>query len=211
MTRSRDGGKALWGDGMGVHVFFLSFFPFFFRCFGAGGPHEPPIEFLIISFCARDVNQRFGVHAIGVRAKLTSLRNRGELAEGWYEPDTLRKARASAAVAAQASRVAGAENPQPTAGDLSDDDVGPAPPRGRVGGSQVIGEQKQEQQQQQRAGPVIPSIQDLELRQGAFTSLPYISHYTQLPTTTHLPSIKPPPPIQLSRAHQPQISISVPP
>lgn len=100
--------------------------------------------------------------------ELTFLRNRGELAEGWYEPETLRKA--------QASAIASASRPEPDADkkaqtqrdatqskDLSDDDVGPALPRGRsetaAAASQVGNE---------RHGPAIPSLQDLELRRGTY-------------------------------------------
>ena len=88
-------------------------------------------------------------------------RNRGELAEGWYEPATLQKALASAA---SATASAGTRHrPSPTQdtgskeaqGTISDDDdVGPLPPPSSFGAGVA------------QAGPAIPSIQDLELRHG---------------------------------------------
>ena len=106
--------------------------------------------------------------------ELTLLRNRGELAEGWYEPETLRKAQASSA-AALASRThpkspIHEENAQ--SGDLSDDDVGPALPRGRGRGRSSTTEMATSQGGggggggSERHGPAIPSLEDLELRRG---------------------------------------------
>lgn len=86
------------------------------------------------------------------------MRNRGELAEGWYDPVTLRKARASAASAALAAPrdEPSGEGRQDDGGDSSDDDaVGPALP----GDYAATNEGK-------RSGPAIPSLQDLELQRG---------------------------------------------
>lgn len=101
----------------------------------------------------------------GICTELTLLRNRGELAEGWYEPETLRKARASATASASASRTAAKthmqqEEDDARSGDLSDDDVGPAlPRRNKMAASSSRGESE-------RHGPAVPNLQDLELRRG---------------------------------------------
>lgn len=92
------------------------------------------------------------------------MRNRGELAEGWYDPVTLRKAQASAASTARMARQyePSGEGHQDGEGDSSDDDdVGPALPSDYT----VIKEGK-------RSGPAIPNLQDLELRRGT-SSLEY--------------------------------------
>lgn len=87
-------------------------------------------------------------------------RNRGELAEGWYEPETLRKAQASAVLASRTAAKMQMQDARSV--DLSDDDVGPALP----GGSKMVSHAGSE-----RRGPAIPSLQDLELQRGmrAFT------------------------------------------
>lgn len=73
-------------------------------------------------------------------------RNRGELSEGWYDPETLRKALVSA-TEAEGEMGAGKE------GSDSEEEIGPAlPGQGREGGG--------------RMGPSIPSLQDLELKRG---------------------------------------------
>ena len=94
---------------------------------------------------------------------LTFVRNRGELAEGWYDPATLQKAQASAT-----SNAADADSQRRLrdstsygsprgAGDSSDEDVvGPAMPGGEV--KVYKGDKK--------PGPAIPNLQDLELRRG---------------------------------------------
>ncbi|MCJ1464604.1 hypothetical protein MMC07_003217 [Pseudocyphellaria aurata] len=82
--------------------------------------------------------------------------NRGELAEGWYDPITLRKAQASAAFTAQTTRRSepSGEDHQDDGGVSSDDDaVGPALP-GDYSASR----------DGRRSGPAIPNLQDLELQ-----------------------------------------------
>ena len=89
--------------------------------------------------------------------ELTLLRNRGELAEGWYEPETLRKAQASAALVSRtAAKNQMVQDDVTSGGDLSDDDVGPALPVCRM--TSDVGSE--------RRGPAIPSLQDLELQRG---------------------------------------------
>jgi hypothetical protein len=89
---------------------------------------------------------------------LTFVRNRGELAEGWYDPVTKQKANTTA----QTEPPRGKKRASPSYGttikknqaesESDEDDIGPRPPpKSGVG---------------RRAGPVIPSIQDLEYRDG---------------------------------------------
>lgn len=82
--------------------------------------------------------------------------NRGELAEGWYDPVTLRKARASAASTAHTAprHEPLGEGRRDDGCESSDDDaVGPALP----GDYRAAKEGR-------RSGPAIPSLQDLELQ-----------------------------------------------
>ena len=94
---------------------------------------------------------------------LTFVRNRGELAEGWYDPATLQKAQASATSNAADAESRSRPRDSPSYGsprgadDGSDEDVvGPAMPGGEV---RVYKGDK-------RAGPAIPNLQDLELQRG---------------------------------------------
>lgn len=87
------------------------------------------------------------------------MRNRGELAEGWYDPATLRKAQASAASNAvnTKSQSRPLSNGSPRRVESSDEDVvGPIMPGGET---QVYKSDK-------RPGPAIPNLQDLELQRG---------------------------------------------
>ncbi|KAH0548256.1 hypothetical protein GP486_008038 [Trichoglossum hirsutum] len=93
---------------------------------------------------------------------LTSVRNRGELAEGWYDPSTKIKAQESASSHEGSGQPSGqrraspdygvAENPpRSTEGEDSDDDtVGPVLPNHMSTGK--------------RSGPAVPGMEDLELR-----------------------------------------------
>lgn len=91
------------------------------------------------------------------------MRNRGELAEGWYDPVTLRKAKASATINSsdgQAPKRPGASPKygSPARKDESSDEelVGPSLP----------GQETAFYKASRTAGPAIPSLQDLELRRG---------------------------------------------
>ena len=99
--------------------------------------------------------------------RLTFLRNRGELAEGWYDPATLRKAQASATTVAehlpltssqrspQKASPAYADRTEEEADVSSEDDVfGPTLP----------GKETQHHDSGKRPGPAIPNTQDLALR-----------------------------------------------
>ena len=95
--------------------------------------------------------------------KLIFLRNRGELAEGWYEPATLRKAQASAAASSAPAGLPTSRRTQPhrkiggDADESSDDDVvGPALPS----------DQSAAQQARNKSGPLMPNLDDLELQRG---------------------------------------------
>lgn len=94
-------------------------------------------------------------------ARLTCVRNRGELSEGWYDPETLQKAINSGAPPSTRPR----EEDRPKAADTrnrdsrqaasdegsdSDDSIGPALPGQEGRGS--------------RMGPSIPRLEDLELK-----------------------------------------------
>ena len=97
---------------------------------------------------------------------LTFVRNRGELAEGWYDAATLQKAVESATKPQYSTTTKRRRRPSPVyneglsnGGDpeSSDDDaVGPALPNQVVKSSSNIG----------RHGPSIPNMQDLELQRG---------------------------------------------
>lgn len=87
--------------------------------------------------------------------------NRGELAEGWYDPATLQKAQASAVSSAVNTERQSRPRDSPSYGsprraeESSDEDVvGPMMPGGE---RQVYNSDK-------RPGPAIPNLQDLELQ-----------------------------------------------
>ena len=91
------------------------------------------------------------------------MRNRGELAEGWYDPVTLQKAQASAlsnAVNAESQsrpRISPSYGSPRRVEDLSDEDVvGPRMP----------GRETNIYKSDTKAGPAIPNLQDLELQRG---------------------------------------------
>ena len=95
--------------------------------------------------------------------RLTFVRNRGELAEGWYDPATLQKAQASAASNAAVSESQRRPRASPSYGspgrteESSDEDsVGPSMPGGDI----------KHYKSGKKPGPAIPNLQDLELRKG---------------------------------------------
>lgn len=86
------------------------------------------------------------------------MRNRGELAEGWYDPETKRKADESAhrpdMSRGRASNYEDTEElDDQERRDESEDDIFGPPLPGKP-------------DTRRAAGPVIPSVQDLELRRG---------------------------------------------
>jgi hypothetical protein len=103
------------------------------------------------------------------------MRNRGELAEGWYDPSTLQKAIASPLESSEKARDINPpgqpDRPREEAcqeqtrkgrfdsSDDSDDSVGPELP-GKESRSRV-----------NRVGPSIPNREDLELRRGVIPSV----------------------------------------
>jgi len=109
---------------------------------------------------------------------LTLTRNRGELAEGWYDPSTLQKAIISSSESQVTSRDVTSRNQEgrsnrdrgieksgkgvSDSGSESDDSVGPTLP-GKEGRSRLS-----------RVGPSIPNRDDLELKRGT-TSLNFFS------------------------------------
>ncbi len=95
--------------------------------------------------------------------RLTFVRNRGELAEGWYDPATLQKAQASATsdTVKPGSRRRPRDSPSydspRRAEESSDEDaVGPTMP----------GDETQVYKGSKKSGPAIPNLQDLELQRG---------------------------------------------
>lgn len=104
-----------------------------------------------------------------VGSMLTFLRNRGELAEGWYDPATLQKANPSSTRDLASTRDSTGRKGSLDYGNSSrrdtqevessdDDDIGPALP----------GDEEQSLRRGHRSGPAIPNIQDLELQRGLF-------------------------------------------
>lgn len=105
---------------------------------------------------------------------LTFVRNRGELAEGWYDPATLQKAVESATQVLSPARIASRQRESPLYEsvqrsneahvDSSDDDaIGPSLPNDD--GHYVV------HAKSSRSGPTIPGLQDLELQRGMFLSI----------------------------------------
>jgi len=103
---------------------------------------------------------------LGLMAKkhgLTLVRNRGELAEGWYEPKMFEKAEAFVAGNTPAVKMIQHEvsGPRPLADatehSSNEDELGPALPGAISGVAHSI----------KRSGPSIPNLQDLELQRGA--------------------------------------------
>ncbi|KAL9064138.1 MAG: hypothetical protein Q9161_009076 [Pseudevernia consocians] len=95
--------------------------------------------------------------------RLTFVRNRGELAEGWYDPPTLQKAQVSAASNAVNTERQSRPRDSPSYGSPSgaeessgEDVVGPTMP----------GYERQVYKSNKRPGPAIPNLQDLELQRG---------------------------------------------
>ena len=93
------------------------------------------------------------------------MRNRGELAEGWYDPATLQKAQASAASTSSNTGPPKRPRESPKYGspvrsrESSEEDIGPTLP----------GQDISTQKFNKRAGPAIPNLQDLELKRGRVT------------------------------------------
>ena len=89
------------------------------------------------------------------------MRNRGELAEGWYDPATLQKAQTSAASNSSAAGADEIRRSSPVynrVNESTDDDDGPGPALPSRDSSSHKGNK--------RSGPAIPSLQDLELQRG---------------------------------------------
>ena len=90
------------------------------------------------------------------------MRNRGELAEGWYDPATLEKAQASASSTTVHTERQSRPRDSPSYGSprraegSSDEDIGPTMP----------GDETKIYTSNKRPGPAIPNLQDLELQRG---------------------------------------------
>ena len=89
------------------------------------------------------------------------MRNRGELAEGWYDPATLKRALASTTstdgfVQSRRNRDSPDYGPSISKENSDEDVLGPTLP------SQTVAISQRDRMQ----GPGIPNMQDLELQQG---------------------------------------------
>lgn len=92
-------------------------------------------------------------------------RNRGELAEGWYDPEILKKAQASVADNDQLLPARPSDPMVISQGNMSDEEenrYGPALPSNSDIRAGFARHGKQ-------AGPSIPTFQDLELQRGTST------------------------------------------
>lgn len=105
--------------------------------------------------------------------RLTCVRNRGELADGWYDPKTLEKARSDGLYEGpprislpQASSVPG-NNDIDDDGENDDDDddgYGPAPPSSALRCTSAQGSTS-------KSGPSHPNLQDLQVKREAAAEL----------------------------------------
>ena len=92
------------------------------------------------------------------------MRNRGELAEGWYDPNTLKRAQVSIGDTEDVPSIPpirkqleqNADDRSQEAQSSDEDVVGPNLP-----GNQVVSSSSG-----MRTGPALPKIQDLELQRG---------------------------------------------
>lgn len=106
------------------------------------------------------------------------MRNRGELAEGWYDPSTRQKAIQSSNEPGhgpkseghdrQDARPVGRQRDARHDDESSDDDVvGPALPSNELRSRGLQGT---------RAGPAIPNMQDLELQRGTLHNIVHVDY-----------------------------------
>lgn len=101
----------------------------------------------------------------GTEGTMANLRrNRGELAEGWYDPQTLRKAQSAANDPISPSRppMSAEVSQEDMSEDNDDDGYGPALPSEsdqRKGRARTL----------KQPGPSIPNLQDLEYQRGIST------------------------------------------
>lgn len=115
--------------------------------------------------------------------RLTFMRNRGALSEGWYDATTKKKADAVTkaprspspepeppTTRRRGSPDYGAIAPAVAAEEESDDEFGPALPSQTTVGQLATGPRGFEK----RVGPAIPNVQDLEYRDGMFDQLIWI-------------------------------------
>ena len=91
------------------------------------------------------------------------MRNRGELAEGWFDSATLQKAKASAAAVDRDSRIQQRRqasfmmnNDEDQHASSDDDELGPSLPSKSM----------QTSRKGQKSGPAIPNTQDLDMQHG---------------------------------------------
>lgn len=97
-------------------------------------------------------------HVLQSQPILTLVRNRGDLAEGWYDPATKQKADTSTPTEKTATRPrdepSGQRKPELAPSDSEDDEYGPSLPAQHPNTS--------------RSGPAIPRLEDIQHRNGTF-------------------------------------------
>lgn len=88
---------------------------------------------------------------------LTCVRNRGELAEGWYDSQTLEKVRLNAAIEEPLSRSKPRRSPDYGNVHSEDDEYGPVLPSGAL-------TEDRPESSGPRSGPSLPHVQDLQYK-----------------------------------------------
>jgi hypothetical protein len=89
--------------------------------------------------------------------RLTCARNRGELAEGWYDPQTLEKARSNPPLKEPLGRSNSRDSPDYGNANSEEDEYGPALPGGSLPGTLS-------ERFAAKNGPLQPKLQDLQVR-----------------------------------------------
>lgn len=124
-----------------------------------------------------------GEHELAWREdELTFVRNRGELAEGWYDPSTQQKAIQSSNESGHGSKSGEPERqeaqPVGRRRDSHHDDDASSDDDDVVGPTLPSHEPRRTGRHGTRAGPAIPNMQDLELQRGILQNrrLTFIIH-----------------------------------
>ncbi len=89
--------------------------------------------------------------------RLTCMRNRGELAEGWYDPKTLEKAQADSMHEGEGAKPTRRASPKYGNDDADNGEFGPAPPSDGLGGMT-------QQSFVHKHGPSRANMQDLQVK-----------------------------------------------
>lgn len=101
---------------------------------------------------------------------LTSLRNRGELAEGWYDPATLHKAAASAGSPSRPAALGNEPGRASKYGDHTKSTDAEASSDEDIVGPSLPNNISEDKDARTRPGPAIPNLQDLDFQRGMFVN-----------------------------------------